>query len=111
MPIKSPTYHYAGLLFEALSAMKLRFSFFRSLVMRAIHELLIFCRAFQSRRRSIRLNRRGRGDKITLAHLALMRHSGEAALGCFELFFLQFNEGRQVVAGVAVGQVKRAVVQ
>jgi hypothetical protein len=40
-----------------------------------------------------------------------MFHSGEAALGCFKFFFLQFNEGRHVVASVAVGQIKSVTSQ
>jgi hypothetical protein len=50
----------------------------QTLVMRTIRELLIFCRAFQSRSRSIGFDGGGHGIEVTGANFALMHDSSEA---------------------------------
>eukprot|EP01092_Planopodium_desertum_P013804 TRINITY_DN67867_c0_g8_i3.p1 TRINITY_DN67867_c0_g8~~TRINITY_DN67867_c0_g8_i3.p1 ORF type:complete len:672 (-),score=294.42 TRINITY_DN67867_c0_g8_i3:1748-3763(-) len=53
------------------------------------------------------------GDRIEVAgaDLALVLDRGEAALGRFELGFLQLHEGAHLPARIAVGQIEHAVVQ
>ena len=53
----------------------------------------------------------GHGVEVAGADFALVLDRGEALLGGGELGLLQLDEGRHVVAGVAVGQVEHRVVQ
>src|SRR4051812_49042694 len=71
-----------------------------------VEELLVFGRALERRGRGVGLDRGGHGVEVAGAHLTLVLDRREALVGGGELGLLQLDEGRHVVAGVAVGQVE-----